>query len=364
VILGLALALGAGAGSSQAGASGRQRSLVELAEVYRAVDRERAVAVVALWDRETVEAETQRLIETQVPDEPAGTHQARLLAAAALLVDSALLDLDVGSSGRTRWELQSAARLVEATSFAPGSVAFAQRFYLVAGLMLHRMADLGSAHEMLSDGLGHVEDDAQLLLALGAVSETIVSLRTYEPPLEARGRRGTGTATHYVIEGQGGGGGPLPRTSLAEVQALYARALARDPDLLEARLRLGRVLLLRGRPGEALPELERVGRESPQPAQCYLARLFEGRAREELDDLRGAAAALEAGVECAPHAQSGLVALGRALDRVGEGTRAQQAFDRALNLDSETQADPWWDYIRGQPDRTDGLLAELRRLVP
>jgi predicted Zn-dependent protease len=165
-----------------------------------------------------------------------------------------------------------------------------------------------------------------------------------------------------VIEGELGEGGRLPMTGLADAQALYAKALKQDPGLLEARLRLGRVLLLRGRPREALPELERVGRESPRPAQCYMARMFEGRTRERLGDPRGAAAAFAAAVERVPRGQSALVALGRALDRLGEGTRAQEAFDRALQ--AEVQRDPWLDYIKGQPDRIDALLEELRRLVP
>jgi hypothetical protein len=60
--------------------------------------------------------------------------------------------------------------------------------------------------------------------------------------------------------------------------------------------------------------------------------------------------------------QSALVALGRALDRLGEGTRAQEAFESVLQ--AEAPRDPWMDYIKGQPDRIDTLLEELRRLVP
>ena len=93
-----------------------------------------------------------------------------------------------------------------------------------------------------------------------------------------------------------------------------------------------------------------------------MARLFEGRTRERLGDPRGAATAFAAAVDRFPQGQAALVALGRALDRLGEGTRAQEAFDRALQ--AEVQRDPWLDYIKGQPDRIDALLEELRRLVP
>jgi hypothetical protein len=56
------------------------------------------------------------------------------------------------------------------------------------------------------------------------------------------------------------------------------------------------------------------------------------------------------------------VALGRALDGLGEGPRAQATFGLALQAAGEP--DPWVEYIKGQPDRIDTLVDELRRLVP
>ena len=371
LVLGL-LAAGNAPGAQTAGA-GSARSLGEVTEQYKSVDREDAVATVALWTQREVEAGTQGLLEAveavkaaalagrATPDE-AAKGEGALPAAAALLSDAALGALNHGDPRRARWELQAAARLARATPSTGGFAGFTRRFYLVAGLMLHGMGDLAGAYEMLSEGRRQAEDDAELLLALGAVCETVAALRTYELPGEPRRQPGSQDEPQFVIEGELGEGGRLPITGLADAQALYAKALKRDPGLLEARLRLGRVLLLRGRPREALPELERVGRESPQRAQCYMARLFEGRTRERLGDPQGAATAFAAAVERVPRGQSALVALGRALDRLGEGTRAQEAFDRALQ--AEVQTDPWMDYIKGQPDRIDAQLGELRRLVP
>jgi len=371
VVLGL-LAAGNAPGAQAAGA-GSAQSLGEVTQQYRSVDREDAVATVALWTQREVEAGTQGLLEAveavkaaalagHATPEDVAKGEATLPAAAVLLSDAALRALDHGDPRRARWELQAAARLTHATRSTGGFAGLTRRFYLAAGLMLHRMADLAGAYEMLSEGRRQTEDDAELLLALGAVCETVAALRTYERPAEPRRQPGSPDEPRFVIEGELGEGGRLPRTDFADAQALLAKALRRDPGLLEARLRLGRVLLLRGRPREALPELERVGRESPRPAQCYMARLFEGRTRERLGDPRGAATAFAAAVERVPRGQSALVALGRALDRLGEGTRAQEAFDTALR--AEVQRDPWWDYIKGQPDRIDALLEELRRLVP
>jgi tetratricopeptide (TPR) repeat protein len=358
---------------AQAAGAGTARSLEEVTEQYRRVDREEAIATVALWTQGEIEAGTQGLLEAveavkaaalagHATQDEVAQGEATLPTAAALLSDAALRALHHGDPRRARWELRAAARLAHATRSTGGLAGFTRRFYLVAGLMLHGMADLTGAYEMLSEGQRQTEDDAELLLALGAVCETIAALRTYELPEGPRRQQGLRDEPQFMIEGELGESGRLPRTDLADAQALYAKALRQDSGLLEARLRLGRVLLLRGRPREALPELERVLRGSPRPAQSYMARLFEGRTRERLGDPQGAAAAFAAAVERAPSGQSALVALGRALDRLGEGTRAQEAFESALR--AETQRDPWMDYIKGQPDRIDTLLEELRRLVP
>ena len=361
-----------GAPGTQAVTAGSTRTLGEATEQYRGLDRDDAVATVALWTQREVETGAQGLLEAveaaaraehATPEEVARGEDT-LVAAAALLSDAALRALRQGDRRRTRWDLQAAARLVHATRKSGGHVAFTRRFYLLAGLMLHGMGDLAGAYDMLSEGRRQLEDDAELQLALGAVCETIAALRVYELPVEPRRPSDSRDEPRFVIEGQPDEGGPLPATNAADAQALYARALREDSGLLEAHLRLGRVLLLRGRPREALPELERVAREAPRPAQCYMARLFEGRTRERLDDLPGAAAAFAAAVERVPQAQSGLVALGRALDRMGEGTRAQEAFDRALLRREEAPPDPWLDYITGQPERIEALVEELRGLAP
>ena len=348
------------------------RSLGELAEQYRGAEREGAVAAVGLRTQREIEAETRVLLEAvkaaaraeDSTQEEVAQGEARLLAAAGLLSDAALRTLRRGNPRRTRWQLEAAARLVRATRPTGGFGGFTRRFSVVAGLMLHVTGDLSGAYEMLSEGRRPGEDDAELLLALGAVSETIATLRRYDLPPESRRRRDQRAERQFTIEGEAGGGHELPGVTLAEVEALYAKALEQDPGLLPARLRLGRVLVLSGKPQEALPELERVWRESPRSRQYYMARLFEGQAREGLGDLPGAALAFSAAAERLPQAQSAFVALGRALDRLGERTRAQEAFDQAIRRRAQPRNDPWWDYLAGELDRIEGLFEELRGLVP
>jgi tetratricopeptide (TPR) repeat protein len=337
-------------------AAASERSLAHLAETYRTGDRQRAVATVALWSREDIETEVAALAALPSKLGPAGN--ARRFAAVALLAESALVDYRARSFQRMRWEMQSAARLMKtAPSYTRGS-AFGRRFYLLAGLALHCGGDLEAAHALILDALRIVEDDPELLTALGATIETVAALRQYEgsPDSARRGSQPGG----YSLET--GGGGSLGSASLGEAEARYERALALDPGLAEARLRLGRVRLLLGRPDDALQELERIATSAHEPGQRYLARLFAGRAREALGDLRGAAVAYRDAAAQVPGAQTALVALGRALDRLGDAAGAQEALDGAGAPGGP--GDPWWDYQVGQPKRLDELLEGLRGLVP
>jgi tetratricopeptide (TPR) repeat protein len=93
-----------------------------------------------------------------------------------------------------------------------------------------------------------------------------------------------------------------------------------------------------------------------------MARLFGGRALEALGDWPRAVAAYRAADAQVPQAQTALVALGRALDRLGDSAGAQEALDRASAPGGPE--DPWWDYQSGQPARLDELFEELRRLLP
>jgi eukaryotic-like serine/threonine-protein kinase len=329
-------------------------SLLELAKEYRTGDREKAVTEFGRGSREEVEQEVERLVPLFRRASPTAT--ALRPAAVTLLAESALRAGEARAFSRVRWLLLDAARLVAAESGARRGSTFDRRFYLFAGLALHRSGQADAAHGVLLKALENVKDDAELHTALGAVIETIASLRTYDhsPDSRPEGRGGYKT--------EAGERGSLPFVNLAYSEAHYEKALAIDPTLVEARLRLGRTRLLRGRPAEALRDLEWVAAEASQPRHRYMARLFEGRALEARGDLAGAAAAYRAAVEAVPMAQSALIALGRALDSLGDSATAQEALEAAAARSKPH--DPWPGYRQGQPERLPGLLEDLRRLIP
>jgi len=356
ILTGVVVLLAVAAGTTQATPRAAEAlSLDALAQAYRAGDRELAVSELALWSREQIEEETDRLAAAFAKIGAAGT--SRPLPAVALLTDGALFDLRKARFPRVRWELQAAARLLRAAPPATPGLVFERRFYLVATLAAHCSGDPGLGFGLATDGLKLDPEDPELLTALGATIETVAALREYEPSPDAsrRSARSGGYSTETGLAGS------LAGANLDDAVARYRRALERDATLAEARLRLGRVRLLRGRADDALREFDRVALEARLPDQRYLARIFAGRALEALGDLRGAAERYRGATALLPEAQTGQLALGRVLGRLGDAGGSQAALERASTASDVN--DPWWDYLSGQPQRISPLMDELRGLV-
>jgi len=340
-------------------------SLARLATLYRAGRAEPGLAELSQWNGERVRRETQALLRSPVSEAEAGVELPLAQAAALLHAHRALLDLGAADLRRCRLQLAAATELLQATAPARGCTVcgpFARGLFLLEGLMYQATLDLWSAQAVARAGLERFPDDPELLTVLGSVMETAVSMRGYEPPPDA-GRRSQAASREYQIEGEPGAEEAryrLPSGSLAEAESCYARALTRQPGLVAARLRLGRVGALRGRAAQALPDLERIGQQADAPASPrYLAWLFAGAAREQLGDFTGAAVAYSAALEVEPHARAASVGLAHALDRAGERKRAQVAIDATLARRGSGH-DPWLSYVQGQPERLQRLLETLR----
>jgi tetratricopeptide (TPR) repeat protein len=153
------------------------------------------------------------------------------------------------------------------------------------------------------------------------------------------------------------------REELAQAEAFFRRALALKPDVPEVRLRLGRVLLLRGRYKEAADELRLATTSAGEDLLRYYGTLFLGAALEALGDDGGASVAYTTGAELYPAAQSPRLALSalarRRGDRPGALTEIRRVFD--LPASAAARDDPWWTYHTAQARNADALLEELRQ---
>jgi tetratricopeptide (TPR) repeat protein len=143
------------------------------------------------------------------------------------------------------------------------------------------------------------------------------------------------------------------------------RALESNPDLAEARIRLGHVLLQRERPGEALEALGNVVERTADPVLRYYARLVTGAAERARGNADGAVEAYKKAAALYPRAQSPHLALSQLARERGDRGAALEAAQRVLSLpgDERERLDPWWDYHRGTGRRVEALLIEVRTTV-
>ncbi len=107
----------------------------------------------------------------------------------------------------------------------------------------------------------------------------------------------------------------------------FREAVERDPDLLEARCNLGRVLLKRGQAIEAGAVLEKAVARNPYFLD---ARLELGHARLATGDAAGAVRELDTVVTARPHDVPALLALSSAHLRAENPVQARRAAERAL----------------------------------
>jgi tetratricopeptide (TPR) repeat protein len=150
---------------------------------------------------------------------------------------------------------------------------------------------------------------------------------------------------------------------LRQAEAFFRRALAHQPDMAEARLRLGRVVGQQGRHADAAGELRKALDLIQDDGLMYYGELFLGAEEAALGRYGEARAAYEAAADLFPSAQSPLIALSelarRRGDRAGSLAAIQKVFDlpRAGDFGRD---DPWWGYHLAQAKNADELLDAVR----
>jgi tetratricopeptide (TPR) repeat protein len=150
---------------------------------------------------------------------------------------------------------------------------------------------------------------------------------------------------------------------LGQALAAYRQAIALDPTLAEAHLRLGHVLLLTGRTDDADAAFARASAETGDTRWRYLAELLRADAADARGDRAAARQRYQAALEAWPGAQSPVLALSRLDASAGDWPAAQTRLAAFGPHAGGRPEDPWWAYGFGQAWRIDAGLATLRRLV-
>ncbi len=315
-------------------------------ERYAGGDRSGASRLLADLDRRRLPAEARdyggRLLLVSDDNRRVG-----LLKAAVLLhTDAALARRAAGDPSGTDQQLELAllyAGLVDSFPGDAGLQAFARRWYLAVALDRHRYLEVEGAAALLQYGLRRFPADAEMHLALGSLEETLATWPVLRDP--SAGRPPASVVNDH----------------LREAEKEYRAALALDGGLEEARLRRGRVLLLLGQSAEAQAEVAEILRGSRDPALRYLGLLFQGLLLERASEFTDAVRSYREAAALFPEAQAARMALGHALDHLGDLAASRAELRRAV-VDGAPlfeRPDPWATYPYGQSARAESLLAAL-----
>jgi tetratricopeptide (TPR) repeat protein len=130
----------------------------------------------------------------------------------------------------------------------------------------------------------------------------------------------------------------------------------------EAHLRTGRLLYVLHEPAEAMLHFDEVLRRTDDPFLVHLARLFSGRAFEQLGDRDRASRAYRQSLEAVPGAQSASMLLAALVSADGRPGEAYAVMKTSFDVAPQPR-DPWRLYGYGSYRFWPQYIAALRREI-
>ena len=327
---------------------------------YQSGDRVGAVADMRSWPEERLRGEVAALSafrERARACHPCAAsmswRQIPVRAALMLHADCALQARRVGDPSPLHKSLTlEIARLLKDD---PAQGAFARRWYEAMAGLAQSENLWGEALDWAERGLRDFPDSAGMLLVVGSIEETVGALALLRLPDSVFSPVQRETRENLAALREARGHLETSRRSLRS-------AVAADPSLAEARLRLGRVAWRLGDAVEARAALREVLSREPRPATAFLAHLFIGRLDEDASQLDDAARSYEAALALAPHAQSARLGLSHVRLRLGRPGVARREVEESVRAaDRRQQPDPFWLYPWGPAAGVEERLEALRR---
>jgi tetratricopeptide (TPR) repeat protein len=312
-------------------------SYMEIFDLYRHGRAAEALAALSTVSDRDVERNQRQIIQSLVPSPSADPRAVAVRVGALMHAQAAFWLIDRNPTGAQRNLAVARTYIEKLASREPDS--FVHDWWIMVIGFFQGRFDLQQANLLTRAARASAGNSPELLLAEGVTQEM-------------NWTRAHDDDRPYVVTGD-----------LKDAESSYRKALAEDRDLVEARLRLGRVLTLKGELDDALRVLDPLG-STGDAGFRYLAQLFAGDALER----RGNAAAAEtryvAAFSAIPTGQSARLALAHLRHAAGARTAAADAV-RATALErgvAET-ADPWFLYIHGLYWRTGAYLRTLLKQV-
>lgn len=298
-----------------------------------------------------------------------------------LMADRVLLDKDGEVVGEvvSTWNWHFARSLLDLLSAGPrkkiltdgrperATDPFVSAWYHATAAYMFARGLYGDATPQLHHASMVLPDDALALFDRACYAE-ILGLPMHQaliPEADVGQRaRGAGVPTWTTPRSEAAIRIPPASATNAEAERLFRRALEIDPGLLEARVRLARLLDLRNRHDEAGAELKTVLAAAPPRIVAFYAHLFAGRAAQSRGRIDDASRHYREALEIFPDAQSALLAASQ-VSLLGADATAALAPIAHLGARSATfTADPWWAYHLAAGRDAEGLLKALWASVP
>jgi Tfp pilus assembly protein PilF len=323
---------------------------------YRQTGSATAVDAIRAWTTAEVSGAQRRLRsrEGQLRDRASGPDEVglRFVEWTALLhLEAGLRAMQETNDAEGAQQLAAGAALVRWTTEAAASRAkdpalpAEQRLHPRVALEAFHAAAAGAALAVgfpaIAEAHGEEARDAapanaSALLALAAARDGLAHLQLVE------GRTGEARRT---------------RERAAEA---FRDVLAVDSSIVEARLRLGRLLAEDGRAVEAEPLLDQALQEG-SPRQRYLALLFLAREAERAADFGAAFRAYSRALEAQPDGSAARLGLALQLERQAGPAAARTAVIETLSRGArlDAAADPWSSYPFGDVEEAAATLKRL-----
>jgi hypothetical protein len=256
-------------------------------------------------------------------------------------------DGEYSGTMRPAWHEKFARDMLDRIRPRPATDPFVGRWYHAMVAYLFSGTRYGEASPMLRRAAEILPDDARILFDRACLSETLGA-----PHIQAVVQDVQRGGTHLDAVSE--------REANSDAELLFRHALYVDGSLVEARMRLGRLLLLRGRDAEAATMLAQAVAAARDPAVAYLSHLFAARADERRGKLDEAAAHADAALALFPGAQSALIAKSHIALQRADAAGALDPIGRLKSFPwARPPRDPWSEYYLGAGRDSTALLSSL-----
>ncbi len=250
--------------------------------------------------------------------------------------------------------------LAEPLAKDPTGAPIARAWYRAVGGLYQQWADLGQLRAHLADGIPGFSWRIPCCCSTRVrCTRPMLTLGPVVPPAGLRDPQGV-LRDRFVRT--------LPiedaDTELGFAEYALRRAIAADPSLVEARIRLAHVQCVRGK-SAAAAALARAALESPLPMFLeYYAAMVLGRTEAQVGHYAEARAAFERAAARYPYSQATQVALSHIGLVEGRTADGVEALVRVLRPDGpEAVEDPWSAYFRLHEPAAQSYFDDLRQRV-